>query len=214
MRRKELAINDPQLLEALLRQGTWGTLSLTDAEGWPYATPMNYAWFEGRVVLHGSPHGKRGECLRHSPRAQFTVVREMSLIPSDVFGSELACDATHYFQCAMLRGTVRTLEDLSEKASLLQALMEQLQPSGGHAPVSAADPRYTAMLRATGVWELVPEQMSAKFKFGQNMGAEKAAQLIAYLEHRQEPGDAETAEWVRRLRPERPDPSADPDSAG
>ena len=199
MRRNEFEITDPALWQEILKGGHWGTLSLVDTEGWPYAVPMNYAWISESLILHGSPSGKRGQCLKHENRAQFTVVRDLSLIPSDVFGSELACGATEFFQSVMLWGHLRPVESAQEKAGMLQGMMERLQPQGGHAPIQADDPRYSAALRGVGVWALTPEWVSAKFKLGQNLGKEKAALLANFLEKRGEALDLITAQGIRNL---------------
>lgn len=200
MRRSEFEITAPALWQEILKQGHWGTLSLVDTEGWPYAVPMNYAWIGESLVLHGSPSGKRGQCLEHKNLAQFTVVRDLSFIPSDVFGSELACGATEFFQSVMLWGHLRPVENTQEKATLLQGMMERLQPQGGHAPILAEDPRYTAALRGVGVWALTPERVSAKFKLGQNLGKEKAARLADFLEKRGEALDLATAQCMRNRK--------------
>lgn len=200
MRRTEFEVTDPALWQDVIRSSHWGTLSLVDPAGWPYAIPMNHVWTGESLVLHGSVAGKRGQCLAHEARAQFTVVKELSLIPSDVFGSDQACGAAQFFQSVMMWGNLRPVADLQEKAELLQTMMRELQPRGGHAPINVDDSRYATAVRNTGVWVLHPEQVSAKFKLGQNLPDDKALALAKFLERRGEAGDLLTAQWIRSLR--------------
>jgi nitroimidazol reductase NimA-like FMN-containing flavoprotein (pyridoxamine 5'-phosphate oxidase superfamily) len=61
---------------ALLREGTFGVLSLTDADGAPYGVPLNYAFLEdeGTLLFHCARTGRKLDCIRHESRVAFTVV--------------------------------------------------------------------------------------------------------------------------------------------
>ncbi len=201
MRRQELQVEDPALLDEVLARTAWGLLSLPAEDGWPYSVPVNHLWWEGSLWIHGAGSGRRFALVGPSCRVQFTVVREQALIPSYALGGDLACPATQFFQSVMVWGEARYLEAPDRKAKVLQAFMERHQGEGRHAPIEAADPRYAPSVRGTGVLEIVPRRRTGKFKFGQNLGAESAARLIAFLEARQAPGDAETIRWMNRLRP-------------
>ena len=201
MRRHELEVTDRPLLEAVIRSCSWGTLTLASGNDWPYSVPMNHVWSPGTLCVHCAPNGQRLLHLSKDDRVQYTVVQDFSLIPSYASGSELACPASHMFQSVMLWGHARLVEDLHEKAWLMSAFMHRLQPEGKHVPISADDPRYNASLQTVVVIAIEPERMTGKFKFGQNLTDEKAAQVIDFLEERKQPGDRETAAWMRRLRP-------------
>ena len=96
----------------------------------------------------------------------------------------------------MIRGRARRVEDPEEQARALQALMERLQPEGGHEPIEAQAPLYQEFLRATAVVAIEIEQMSGKFKLGQSLTAEVREAIVRGLEERDAPGDRET---VRRI---------------
>jgi len=200
MRRGELEVNDRAELEQLLREVEWGTLSLQTGEDWPYAVPMNHAYVAGTLAFHCAPTGKRVTLLGKDARVQYTVVREYARIPSYAISGDNASGATQFFRSVMVWGRARIVEDLAEKAHLLRALMEQQQPEGRYAEITPDSPAYAGMLKHVCVIAVEIEHMTGKFKFGQNLSDEKAAALIAFLEQRQAPKDADTITWMRRLR--------------
>jgi len=201
MRRQELSIENPEEINAVLNACTWGTLSLQTDDEWPYSVPMNFALSQGKIGLHCALQGKRIELLNSHMQVQFTVVREYSFLPSYALGGELACPATQLFQSVMLWGNVHRVEDLQRKAEILQALMDKMQPEGQHKRMDSNSSDYASSLRSVGVLEIEPIRISGKFKFGQNLNAEKVDLLIAFLEKRSFAQDLETVSLIRKYRP-------------
>lgn len=194
-------MSDRGELEQLLREVEWGTLSLQTGGDWPYSVPMNHAYTDGVLAFHCAPTGKRVELLSKDPRVQYTVVREYARIPSYAICGDNASGATQFFRSVMAWGRARIVEDPAEKARFLKALMEQQQPEGRYEEISPESRAYSAMLKHVCVIAVAVESMTGKFKFGQNLSNEKAAALMAFLEERKGPKDAETVAWMRRLRP-------------
>jgi predicted FMN-binding regulatory protein PaiB len=91
--------------------------------------------------------------------------------------------------------------DPAEKASALTALMEKLQPEGGYAPIDPEDARYKQMLKAVAVVRVSIEEITAKFKFGQNLSEARREIIISRLEERGRPDDAATAGLMRAYAP-------------
>lgn len=91
--------------------------------------------------------------------------------------------------------------DPDEKAEALGAFMRKLQPEGGYAPLNAADPDYIGNLKSTSVVRIDIVELTAKYKFGQNMKAEVWDKAAGGLCRRNEGNDAETAEMMRSLCP-------------
>lgn len=46
MRRRDRELDEAEAL-ALLREAEWGVLATVDADGWPYAVPVNHAVVDG-----------------------------------------------------------------------------------------------------------------------------------------------------------------------
>jgi predicted FMN-binding regulatory protein PaiB len=72
-----------------------------------------------------------------------------------------------------------------------------MQPEGGHAPIDATDPRYTASLRGVSVLRLDTLEITGKFKFGQNMPETRRDKIVDGLSERGLPDDANTIKHIR-----------------
>ncbi len=73
LRRRGQALPEEEV-ERILREGTYGVLSVTDADGWPYGVPINYFYEDGCLYMHCGKEGHKIECLKHDDRASFCVV--------------------------------------------------------------------------------------------------------------------------------------------
>lgn len=101
----------------------------------------------------------------------------------------------------MASGLAERVEDLDIKGKVLRRFMEKLQPQGGYVPIDAQDSRYTGRLKAVAVVRIVPDRLSAKFKFGQNLTPERFDHISGELHKRNEGRDHETAEMMRKYCP-------------
>jgi uncharacterized protein len=198
MRRTDYEMSERREMEALLAEVGHGYLGVAGPDGWPSVVPLNFVYHAGKVYVHGAREGEKMECLARDDRVSFVVVRDYSVIPSYFRDPRLACPATQYYQSVVIRGRARVVAELEEKAEALQALMEKLQPEGGHEPIRAPDPLYRKSLLTTGVVAIEVEAMTAKFKFGQNLSSAKRDDVAERLATRGCPVDRETVEAMRK----------------
>ena len=189
---------DRELVESVLAEVGHGFLAIVTADGRPSAVPLNFVWLDGRVYFHGASEGEKMEAIAREPRVSFTIVDAGALIPSYFRHPRSACPATQYYRSVMVRGRARVVTDVEEKARALQALMEKLQPEGGHEAITAEAALYRKALRTTSVTAIEVECMSGKFKLGQNLSDRVRETVIRGLEERGGPGDSETAERMRK----------------
>ena len=201
MRRKEFDISGSEDVASFLRSQKSGVLSLCEPDGQPYGVPLNYAYVDGDIFFHSSDNGKKADIIRNASKAQFTVYKEYAVIPSYFTSEHDACHATQFFASVMLFGTLYEENDLNVKAVALNALMDQLQGPGRFTRLSADIERYVPMLKATAIFVLKTENVSAKFKAGQNLKDDAAEYIIGQLIERGMPLDIETAELMKRYRP-------------
>lgn len=201
MRRKEFNVDEEQEMITFLDQCSFGFLGTVSPDGQPRVTPLNFVYMDGCFYFHGSLAGEKMKQIKQDSSVSFTVAEEFSLIPSYFSDPELACPATSFFKSVMAFGQAEPVQDLDVKGQVLQRFMEKLQPQGGYVPIDAADPRYKGNLKAVAVVRIVPERISAKFKFGQNLSAERFDHISGELEQRNEGRDAETAEMMRKYCP-------------
>lgn len=196
MRRDEFNIDNHDALLEFLHQCEYGTLCLAD-ENEPYGVPLNFAAWEEGIVFHGSQEGKKVSLIAKNPKANFSVVKPYAYIPSYFSHTTSACPATQFFGSVLLEGEINLLENVDQKSSALNTLMQKLQPEGNYEPLSANNPMYTKMLASTAVFYLKTDKSSFKLKVGQNLTVERKNSLIAELEKRGTALDKETVNLMR-----------------
>jgi nitroimidazol reductase NimA-like FMN-containing flavoprotein (pyridoxamine 5'-phosphate oxidase superfamily) len=198
VRRKDYEMTDRAEMERLLGSVEYGFLGAVRPDGWPIVVPLNFVYLDGRLYFHGALEGEKMATLTRDGRVTFTAVEAFSLVPSYFRDPTLACPATQYYKSVVVRGRARAVHDVEEKARALQAIMEKLQPEGGHVPISASEPIYRKSLRTTAVVAVDVEEMTAKFKFGQNLPSSKRDAVAERLEARGCPVDHATVDAMRR----------------
>ena len=103
MRRTDRQISSSEAME-LLRRAEYGVLSTVGPDGEAYGVPLTFVLDEtaGVLLFHCATTGRKLDCLRAHPRAQFVVIADTKVLP-DVFSIEYAS--------AMVEGTVDILDD-------------------------------------------------------------------------------------------------------
>ena len=197
MRRKEFEVVDHSRIEEVLRSAQVGYLAFNGPDGWPRVTALNYV-YDGRIVWHGAMAGERFECLKKDPRATFFAVSLETYLPSHFLSEENAAAASAAFKSVTVQGRCRFIEDLEEKCTLLNLLMEKYQPEGRYRKLTPEEEMYKKVLRATGVFTLLPESVTAKFKFAQQKSEDERKQLAARLRERGKPSDLLVADEMMK----------------
>lgn len=201
MRRKEFTMQDETEIQEFLQEMSYGFLGTIGEDGWSRVTPLNFV-YDGRFFyFHGSLAGEKMKQLSRDPRVSFTVAKEYAIIPSYFTDPLLACPASAFFKSVMVRGRVEKVEDAQEKADALTLFMEKLQPEGGYNPIDPADPKYAGQLKAVALCRIIPETMTAKFKFGQNQSEAKFEAVVEGLRERGGELDAETIRHMEKYCP-------------
>lgn len=201
LRRQEFSVTERQEIETFLQEMGYGFLGTVNAAGEPRVTPLNFVYYKGKVYFHGSKIGEKMASMAANDRVSFSVAREFSQIPSYWLDPELACPATVFFKSVLITGRAEEVTDPQEKAEAFTAFMNKLQPEGGHAPIDPADERYAKRLAGTAMVKIHVEDISAKFKFGQNWKAEKRAAVGEKLLARGDGPDRDTVEMMKRYCP-------------
>jgi GNAT superfamily N-acetyltransferase/predicted FMN-binding regulatory protein PaiB len=183
-------------------------------EGRPVLRTLNtVVWREG-LAFHAAHAGEKLELLGQPVVAQ--VQHEVALIPSHWMHPERACPATCWYRSAQLHGRLVAVEDLDDKAEVLQAIMARYQPEGGHRTITAHDPMYTAVVRGLLIGYVRAEDITGKLAVGQNYPASQRAAVLAGLWRRGAEGDVEAIDLCRDASPQdepAPDYLAAPEGA-
>jgi len=195
VRRKEFEVVDQSRMEEVLRSAEIGTLGFNGSDGWPRVTALNYA-YDGRILWHGAVGGERFESLKKDPRASFFAVSLQAYLPSHFLSEENATGSSVAFKSVAVRGRCQFIEDPAEKCTILNLLMEKYQPEGRYRRLSPEDEMYKKVLRATGVFALIPETMTGKLKFAQQKSEEDRRRIAEKLRERGTPSDLLVAEEI------------------
>lgn len=154
----------------ILKEGSAGVLGTAGTDGYPYAVPLSYVYLNGegdsapgRIVFHCSQRGHKVDALRENPRASFCVIAQDDVIPIEF--------ATHY-KSVIAFGTVRFVEDATEKRGLLTALGAKYSPG---LDVEAQE-EIDRFIKATCVIVLDIERLTGKQAKGLAEQAEQAEQ--------------------------------------
>ncbi len=112
IRRKDRALDGAETLH-LLQEAEWGVLATVDAEGWPYAVPMNHAVVGGALILHCATVGHKLANLAFNPKVSYCAVTQAETLPLEL--------ATRYAS-VIIFGRAELLTDEGEKRAALRAL--------------------------------------------------------------------------------------------
>jgi nitroimidazol reductase NimA-like FMN-containing flavoprotein (pyridoxamine 5'-phosphate oxidase superfamily) len=204
MRRKEFAIeeNKDSESEAFFAEMTFGFLGTISPDVWPHVTPLNFVYFNDCIYFHGSKIGQKMVDLKHAAdKVTFSVAKEYAIIPSYFSDPKLACPATAFFKSVYIKGSASIVIDLAEKAAALTAFMEKLQPEGGYDPITIEDPAYVPQLKGVSVVKIEIQEMTAKFKFGQNWKEPRIEQTADLLQERNRDLDEATVALMKQFCP-------------
>lgn len=119
IRRQDRLLSEAEASQ-LLRDGEYGFLSMTDADGTPYGIPISYAWDGASTIyLHCAPVGRKLRCLAHCAEVSFCVVGSTRVIP-DKF--------TTAYQSIVVRAEACTGLDAEERMQALRLLLQKYSP--------------------------------------------------------------------------------------
>jgi len=116
-------------MEAFLRSEVLGYLSMNGPDG-PYVVPLNYAYDDGRILVHCSHSGKKLDMLRADPRVCFAVARQEG--PVEQHAKKASCHVPS--DSVVCYGRARILDDLDERAAALTAFLRHYKPEAKPMP--------------------------------------------------------------------------------
>lgn len=121
MRRKNQQLPDEESVR-ILQTATSGVLAVADGDGQPYAVPLSYVYGGGKLYFHCAVTGHKLSALRANPKASFCVIEQDQVVPEEY---------TTYYRSVVVFGTVRVLEDETEKRAALVRLADRYWPEAG-----------------------------------------------------------------------------------
>jgi hypothetical protein len=108
-----------------------GRLATADRAGQPYITPVNYVVHDGRVYFHSKLTGRKLDNLAENEQVCFEVSDAIKITNSDAG----PCSCATRYSSVLAFGTARILSDETEKARVLNLLVEKYAGGKAFAPV-------------------------------------------------------------------------------
>src|SRR5471030_936125 len=123
--------DDKEKINNFLIEKRVGTLSMCDKEGKPYALPVNYIYWNGKIYIHGMGSGKKNNDVSENSKVCFNVCEEFGTVTDPVPSK---CD-TSYFSVVIF-GEAVLVQDLDEKTQALTQFLEKFMPHFFKNPLS------------------------------------------------------------------------------
>ena len=161
---------------ALLERAPVVHLASTTPDGRPLIRTAHGVVGGDSLCFHGAPAGEKTET--EGREAVVSAEEIVASIPSYFMDPERACPATTLYRSAQIHGKIERVDDASEKARVLAALMTKHQPEGGHAPIAADHPLYRKAIEGILVLRVALGDLDGKAKLAQNRTSEDRVRLI------------------------------------
>jgi len=189
MKRKACEVTDPAVIEKILANTNIGRMATTDAEGYPYITPVNFVFHNGNIYFHCALTGEKLDNIQRDNRVGFQVDIPLAYLDSGFTQQSSPCKLHQFYHCVIIRGKAGVVADQQIKADALNALVEKHEKDVALDKVHADMPD----AKACAVVEIVPERLSAKSDLAQSKPEEVRVALADYFKQRNWPGDQEAA---------------------
>ncbi|MEW6529868.1 MAG: pyridoxamine 5'-phosphate oxidase family protein [Thermodesulfobacteriota bacterium] len=187
MRRKHSEITDPNEIQRILSSTNIGRLATNGADGYPYITPVNFVYHEGKIYFHCAPKGEKLDNLARDPNVCFEVDIPLAYLDSGIDPDRGVCKAHQFYHCVIIRGDARVVPDGPLKVTALNALVAKHEHGSDHGIANEEMPAY----KACKVVEITPTSITAKSDLAQNKTPEERLAIARHLKNRNWPGDFE-----------------------
>lgn len=178
-----LEIKSPQKIAEFLNSEHVGRIASLDSEGFPQIIPMNFAFVNGAIYMHSHTRGEKLDNIRANPKVGFEVDREVEFLPSYFSSPTDASQADTLYISVVIKGIASIIQDKSEKAMALNALMEKYQPEGGYEKITPQ----MHVVDEVAIIKVTPKTMRGKYKIGQHMDRSTRIQLARKILEKNSP---------------------------
>jgi nitroimidazol reductase NimA-like FMN-containing flavoprotein (pyridoxamine 5'-phosphate oxidase superfamily) len=120
---------------AVMKRCTNGVLACLGDDDYPYAVPLNYVYFNGKIYFHSAKAGHKIDAITKNPKVSFTVIDEDTIVSEKY---------TSYFRSVIAFGQARIVEG-DERLEAFEALVEKYS---GDQPEEAKHKEITGCSRA------------------------------------------------------------------
>ncbi len=164
----KLEIKSSEKISKFLNEEHVGRVASIDENGFPQIIPMNFVFANNSIYMHSFPRGEKIQNIIKNNKVGFEVDRELEFLPSYFSHPTDASQADTLYISVVIKGIGTLIEDDSEKALALNALMEKYQPEGHYEKIQDND----LVLDEVAIIKVIPQQMKGKYKIGQQLPLE------------------------------------------
>ena len=111
-------LNEEQILD-VLNKNTSGVLSLIDENNHPYGVPLNYTYYNGKLLFHTSKFGYKIELIKNNPKCCFTIIDQDEIVEEEY---------TSLYRSVIIQGNVRIIDDKEELMNLMNIFTDKFVP--------------------------------------------------------------------------------------
>jgi nitroimidazol reductase NimA-like FMN-containing flavoprotein (pyridoxamine 5'-phosphate oxidase superfamily) len=115
MRLKENQLSMEEAIK-ILEVNSNGVLALSGDKGYAYAVPLNFAYCSNKIYFHCAKTGHKLDAIKNNDKVSFCVVEKDEVIANE-FNS--------LFRSAIAFGTIRVVENESERQNALEILLKK-----------------------------------------------------------------------------------------
>lgn len=176
-----------------------GRVASIDVHGYPQIIPMNFVYVKndsddtqtstkgtGAIYMHSHPFGEKLENMKRNSKVGFEVDSHICFLPSYYFHPTDASQADTLYVSIVIKGNASIVENTTEKAMALNALMQKYQKEGGYESLSSQ----MGSVREVAVLKVVPEQIRGKYKIGQHWAPQYRLKMARNIVQRESIEDA------------------------
>lgn len=149
MRRKKQALTMEEC-EQILQKGTSGVLAVAGDDDYPYAAPLSYIYWNGKLYFHCAKSGHKLDAITRNEKASFCVIGQDNVLPEEY---------TTDYRSVIVFGKICVLEDDAAKRAAMEALGRKYAPEASDARLQAEIDGYWKPLC---VLEMSIDHMSGK----------------------------------------------------
>jgi len=150
MRRKDKEIQEPELIQHIIRQAQVCRLGLC-RDNVAYVVPVSFGYDGADIYFHTAVEGRKIDFITANNRVCFELEHEVAVLPN----VERACGWSFSFYSIIGYGVAEELTEDTEKIRGLQLVMEHYSGRGGW----EFEEQH---LRNVRVWRIRVEQVSGK----------------------------------------------------
>ncbi|NLJ57990.1 MAG: pyridoxamine 5'-phosphate oxidase family protein [Tissierellia bacterium] len=114
MRRNKQLLSKEDTI-AVMNRCTNGVLACMGDNDYPYAVPLSYVYFNGKIYFHSAKAGHKVDAIMNNSKVSFTVIDEDTIVSEEY---------TTYFRSVIAFGKARIVEG-DEWVKAFEALVEK-----------------------------------------------------------------------------------------